>query len=266
MTASMQHSRFDDMGVGGEAPKPKMLRSDTVIVRTLGKVDSAMRKQLMVIVMSAVFSVITITAVMLSRSSHVETSEFVDRNGNIIGSGQITVTSDLVELPSLRDWNFYDEMNSAMIEDSSGSTMSLRISSWTWHNASRMQLDTFDGVKILIDAGTAAFAGPVDTLLTQISADGTAAAVGQQAHDAAKLAPSMVLASGRCLSLGCPFLRCSAGLAAGGLVREVGCDGRPLWRWPQGVSLHAQTHSSASRNLNVGKWSVKKVKSAGGKA
>jgi hypothetical protein len=138
MTASMQHSRFDDMGVGGEAPKPKMLRSDTVIVRTLGKVDSAMRKQLMVIVMSAVFSVITITAVMLSRSSHVETSEFVDRNGNIIGSGQITVTSDLVELPSLRDWNFYDEMNSAMIEDSSGSTMSLRISSWTWHNASRM--------------------------------------------------------------------------------------------------------------------------------
>ena len=48
---------------------------------------------------------------------------------------------------------------------------------------------------------------------------------------------AMAKARGRYLSLGCPFSRCSAGLAAGGLLREVGCDGRPLRRWPQGVSL-----------------------------
>ena len=258
---NVAHARFDDSGLG-EAPKPTVHRSDTQLIKALQPVTVALNRHLIFILASALFSVLTTTSVVLSRPSHVEGSELVDSRGNVIGTGHTTETLDMVEIVSVRDPEFYDDIESVLLEDSSGSLTSLRISSWTWHNASRMQLGAMNGADILIDAGTVAVAGPVDTLLT-FSADGTASAVGLQALGAdEKLAPSMANARGRCLSLGCPFSHCSAGLAAEGLVREAGCNGRPLWRWPQGVSL-ANGDATRRSLQGVGKWKVNKKPRAG---
>ena len=260
----MAHARFDDSGLG-ESPKPTLHRSDTVLIKALQPVTNAMNRHLLIVVASALFSVLTITGVVLSRPSHVEASEFVDNVGNVIGTGHMTQTLDMVDLARVNDADFYDDIESVLLKDSSGSMTSLRVSSWTWHNASRMQLGATNGDDILIDAGTAAVAGSVDTLLTFSSPDGTATAVGLQALGSdEQLAPSKATARGRCLSLGCPFSRCSAGLAADGLVREVGCDGRPLWRWPQGVSLASNNGDASHRSLKaVGRWKIKKLHHAG---
>ena len=147
----MAHARFDDSGLG-ESPKPTLHRSDTVLIKALQPVTNAMNRHLLIVVASALFSVLTITGVVLSRPSHVEASEFVDNVGNVIGTGHMTQTLDMVDLARVNDADFYDDIESVLLKDSSGSMTSLRVSSWTWHNASRMQLGATNGDDILIDA------------------------------------------------------------------------------------------------------------------
>ena len=53
----------------------------------------------------------------------------------------------------------------------------------------------------------------------------------------------------KCEAINCPLAQCSATLSHG-LVKTVACDGMPLWRWPDDVSLEADaTDGTSSRRM-----------------
>jgi len=231
-------------------------RSDTVLVhRISGAVKTMASKTAILIVSSAVMTIVSILAVVLTRPTHVEATDLVNANGQLIGTGLVTVTKDLADMPASADFEEYDSVESIVFGSVEDGMQSASVQSWHWSDAERMSWTTTQG-DVLIDHGQIAYAGPTDTVVTFGTTDQPAAA-GKQASS---LGDSVIAqARSQCAELQCPLKSCTAKLAPLEIIREVSCHDTTLWRWPEGVSLRA----TSARRLGVGKWKVKKLKTGG---
>jgi hypothetical protein len=271
-------------------------RSDTVLVhRISGAVKTMASKTAILIVFSAVMTIVSILAVVLTRPTHVEATDLVNANGQLIGTGLVTVTKDLADMPASADFEECecppcahpwpsalfalhrplpalhpqtaealrrappttadDSVKSIVFGSVEDGMQSASVQSWHWSDAERMSWTTTQG-DVLIDHGQIAYAGPTDTVVTFGTTDQPAAA-GKQASS---LSDSVIAqARSQCAELQCPLKSCTAKLAPLEIIREVSCHDTTLWRWPEGVSLRA----TSARHLSVGKWKVKKIKTGG---
>ena len=251
-----------------EAPLPRV-RSETVFVNRVSNVMSTnLRKSMAVVMVSALFTTVSVLIIVLSRPMGVQSSAFVGPDGRVIGTGAlITSVEDLASLPARGQGGFaeFDEMKTILAEDSDDGARSLRITSWQWFNYNRMTFATDQGT-VLISNNNIQMSGPRDAVIRfkESSGEAYSAGSGQHTDEAVQKLKE------HCDKIRCDesidgtksYHRCSGSFdSSNGLVNDASCDEAVLWRWPEGVEL-SDTPANR-RKMPVGKWKIRKERIGG---